>query len=75
MCIPVDNFDDLEHETEAVGAVSRGPGDPDAHGYPGDNNDEGVTQHGTRENTAKPFWTSHGIRWGPCCQHQRVPKL
>ena len=55
MCIPVDNFDDLEHETEAVGAVSRGPGDPDAHGYPGDNNDEGVTQHGTRENTAKPF--------------------
>lgn len=48
MCMPVDNFDDPEHDTEEVVGLSRGPGDPDAHGYPG-NNDKGVKQHGTTD--------------------------
>jgi hypothetical protein len=42
MCMPVDNFEDLEQENEASLGLSRGPGDPDAHGYPGEPKEQGV---------------------------------
>lgn len=52
MCMPVDNFEDFEQELEEAAEHSRGPGDPDAHGYPGEDiiKQEGVTPDG-RTNT------------------------
>jgi hypothetical protein len=51
MCMPVDNFEDFEQELEEAAEHSRGPGNPDAHGYPGEIiKDEGVTQD-VRTNT------------------------
>jgi hypothetical protein len=53
---PVDTFDTDKHDTEAASMVPRGPGDPDAYGYPGeDNNDKGADADGTRTDTAIPF--------------------
>jgi hypothetical protein len=50
MCMPVDNFEDYEQELEEAAEHSRGPGDPDAHGYPGEIiNEQGVTPNVTTD--------------------------
>jgi hypothetical protein len=53
MCMPVDNFEDYEQELEEAAEHSRGPGDPDAHGYPGEIiNEQGVTPNVTIDTNA-----------------------
>lgn len=52
MCMPVADFENTEPSPEDVVGLSRGPGDPDAHGYPGEPKQEGVEPNGTNEPTA-----------------------
>lgn len=50
MCMPVDNFEDYEQELEDAVEHSRGPGDPDAHGNPGEIiNQQGASSNGTSD--------------------------